>query len=137
MIPAAWFPILLTTHIILAVSLFVPSFALPFTMRTRGVDGDPVVGGKQGRVVHVLVWLEAHGTLIIGAGVAGMTAAETAAGAKGTKIVLVSKEPGLPYFRLNLTRYLAGEVTTADLRIKSKQWFEENAKAIQCSLIYC
>jgi uncharacterized membrane protein len=70
MIPASWFPILLTAHIILAVSLFVPSFALPFTMRTRGVDGDPVVGGSRGRVVRVLIWLEAHGTLIIGAGVA-------------------------------------------------------------------
>ena len=69
-IPGEWFPILLTTHIILAVSLFVPSFALPFTMRTRGIDGDPVVGGSRGRSVRVLIWLEAHGTLIIGAGVA-------------------------------------------------------------------
>ena len=39
-------------------------------MRTRGVDGDPVVGGNQGRVVRGLMWLEAHGTLIIGVGVA-------------------------------------------------------------------
>ena len=70
MIPATWFPVLLTAHIILAVSLFVPSFALPFTMRTRGIDGDPVVGGNRGRAVRVRVWLEAHGTLIIGAGVA-------------------------------------------------------------------
>ena len=70
MIPATWFPYLLTLHIVLAISLFVPAFALPFTMRTRGVDGDPVVGGKQGRVVRGLIWLEAHGTVIIGAGVA-------------------------------------------------------------------
>ena len=69
-IPADLFPILLTAHIILAVSLFVPAFALPFTMRTRGVDGDPVVGGNQGRAVRGLMWLEAHGTLIIGVGVA-------------------------------------------------------------------
>jgi uncharacterized membrane protein len=69
-IPATWFPYLLTAHIILAVSLFVPSFALPFTMRTRGMDGEPVVGGKRGRVVRLLIWLEAHGTVIIGAGVA-------------------------------------------------------------------
>jgi uncharacterized membrane protein len=69
-IPAELFPLLLTAHVILAVSLFVPAFALPFTMRTRGVDGDPVVGGKQGRVVRGLIWLEAHGTVIIGAGVA-------------------------------------------------------------------
>ena len=70
MIPAELFPLLLTAHIILAISLFVPAFALPFTMRTRGVDGEPVVGGKQGRLVRVLMWLEAHGTIIIGVGVA-------------------------------------------------------------------
>ena len=70
MIPAAWFPYLLSIHIILAISLFVPSFALPFTMRTRGMDGEPVVGGKRGRVVRTLIWLEAHGTVIIGVGVA-------------------------------------------------------------------
>jgi uncharacterized membrane protein len=68
--PADLFPILLTAHIILAVSLFVPAFALPFTMRTRGTDGDPVVGGNKGRVVRGLIWLEAHGTVIIGVGVA-------------------------------------------------------------------
>lgn len=70
MIPAEWFPYLLTTHIILAISLFVPSFALPFTMRTQGMDGEPVVGGNKGRVVRTLMWFEAHGTVIIGVGVA-------------------------------------------------------------------
>lgn len=70
MIPATWFPYLLTIHIILAISLFVPAFALPFTMRTRGMDGEPVVGGNRGRVVRGLIWLEAHGTVIIGVGVA-------------------------------------------------------------------
>ena len=70
MVPAELFPVLLTTHIILASSLFVPAFLLPFTMRTRGIDGDPIVGGQQGRLVRTLMWLEAHGTLIIGAGVA-------------------------------------------------------------------
>ena len=39
-------------------------------MRTRGIDGDPVVGGSRARFVRGLIWLEAHGTLIIGAGVA-------------------------------------------------------------------
>ncbi len=70
MIPAELFPVLLTAHIVLAISLFVPAFLLPFTMRTRGVDGEPMVGGQSGRFVRLLVWLEAHGTVIIGAGVA-------------------------------------------------------------------
>jgi uncharacterized membrane protein len=69
-IPPELFPLILGAHVILAISLFVPAFALPFTMRTRGVDGEPVVGGRQGRVVRGLMWLEAHGTLIIGVGVA-------------------------------------------------------------------
>lgn len=70
MIPADLFPVLLSAHIVLAISLFVPAFLLPFTMRTRGVDGEPIVGGDSGRFVRALVWLEAHGTVIIGAGVA-------------------------------------------------------------------
>lgn len=70
MIPSELFPYLLLAHILLAISLFVPSFMLPFTMRTRGTDGEPVVGGQSGRFVRALVWLEAHGTVIIGAGVA-------------------------------------------------------------------
>jgi uncharacterized membrane protein len=69
-IPASLFPVLLTTHIVLAVSLFLPAFLLPFTMRTRGTDGEPVVGERSGRFVRLLVWLEAHGTVIIGTGVA-------------------------------------------------------------------
>ena len=69
-IPAELFPVLLSTHVILAISLFVPAFLLPFTMRTKGVDGEPVVGAHSGRFVRALVWLEAHGTVIIGAGVA-------------------------------------------------------------------
>lgn len=63
--------------------------------------------------------------VIIGAGVAGMTAAETAATAPGNRIVLISKEPGLPYFRLNLTRYLAGDVTAESLLMKAKSWFDD------------
>ena len=69
-LPTNLFPLLLTTHVILAVSLFLPAFLLPFTMRTRGTDGEPVVNAKSGRFVRLLVWLEAHGTVIIGAGVA-------------------------------------------------------------------
>jgi uncharacterized membrane protein len=68
-IPPTLFPLLLTTHIILAISLFLPAFLLPFTMRTRGKDGEPIVSGS-GPFVRALVWLEAHGTVIIGIGVA-------------------------------------------------------------------
>ena len=67
---AQFFPLLLTTHIVLAISLFVPAFLLPFTMRTHGRDGEPVVDASPGRLKRVLIWLERNGTTIIGTGVA-------------------------------------------------------------------
>lgn len=69
MIPPSLFPVLLVTHVTLAISLFLPSFLLPFTMRTRGRDGAPA-RRPPGRFVRILLWLEAHGTVVIGAGVA-------------------------------------------------------------------
>lgn len=64
--------------------------------------------------------------LILGAGVAGMTAAEEARkAAPGVAIQLISREPGLPYYRLNLTRYLAGEVTEAELRMQPDDWYRQ------------
>lgn len=69
-IPPSLFPLLLTTHVLLAISLFLPSFLLPFTMRTRGTDGEPVVTAASGRFVRLLIWLEANGTIVIGIGLA-------------------------------------------------------------------
>jgi hypothetical protein len=61
----AWFPILLATHITLAVLVFVPSILLPFALRTRrAADESP------NRVVRFLLWMQAHGTVIVGAGLA-------------------------------------------------------------------
>jgi hypothetical protein len=58
------FPILLTLHVSLAIALFVPSLVLPFTLRSRGAAPNP------GRFVRLLLWLQAHGTVVIGAGLA-------------------------------------------------------------------
>ena len=64
--------------------------------------------------------------LVLGAGIAGLTAAEHARRSSPTaKIIVVSKE-GLPYYRLNLTRFLAGEVDQDSLVIRPLQWFVEN-----------
>ncbi len=68
MIPSAWFPYILIAHITFAISLFLPSFLLPFTMRTRTRDGEPVQA-TPGRFVSLLLWLERNGTTIIGLGV--------------------------------------------------------------------
>jgi hypothetical protein len=68
-IPSSLFPVVLALHVTLAISLFLPSFLLPFTLRTqkRAVPG---AGGRPGPVVRGLLWLERNGTVIVGAGVA-------------------------------------------------------------------
>ena len=60
----ALFPLILATHITLAVSLLVPSLLLPFTLRGRRRSE------TNGRVVRVLLWLQSNGTVVIGAGLA-------------------------------------------------------------------
>ena len=58
------FPIVLITHIVLAVSLFLPSMLLPFALRLRGGKWQP----GPSRVSRGLFWLQRNGTLIIGIG---------------------------------------------------------------------
>ena len=62
--PMSLFPVLLVTHISLAIALFVPSLVLPFTLRARDATREP------GRVVRGLVWFETHGSVVIGIGLA-------------------------------------------------------------------
>ena len=69
---------------------------------------------------------KAFRAVIVGAGIAGITAAESLRAASPTaEITVVSKEPELPYYRLNLTRYLAGEIGEEDLPIHTASWYEE------------
>ena len=64
--------------------------------------------------------------VILGAGIAGLTAAEQAnTRSPDVQITLVSREPVLPYYRLNLTRFLAGEVDEQELFIQHQEWFRE------------
>ena len=64
--------------------------------------------------------------IIVGAGIAGIAAVESLREvAPEAEITLISKEPALPYYRLNLTRYLAGEINEQDLPIHSEDWYRE------------
>ena len=63
------FPIILATHITLAIALFVPSLLLPFTLRNLSVAGG-YDAPEPGRLVRALLWIQAHGTLAIGIGLA-------------------------------------------------------------------
>jgi hypothetical protein len=63
--PAPVLPILLAMHIALAIGLFLPSILLPFALRTRRAAVDSESG-----VVRTLLWGQAHGTMVFGAGLA-------------------------------------------------------------------
>lgn len=63
--PAALLPVLLVTHIVLAVALFLPSLLLPFTLRARRATVD-----SGSPVVRVLLGMQSGGTLAVGVGLA-------------------------------------------------------------------
>jgi len=67
--PSSLFPFILATHISLAIALFVPSLLLPFTLRNRlvnrGYDAPP-----SGRLVRLMLAMQARGTIVIGIGLA-------------------------------------------------------------------
>ena len=63
---------------------------------------------------------------VVGGGIAGLAAVEAArAASPDAELTLVSREPGLPYYRLNLTRYLAGEIERAALPVYPEEWYAE------------
>ncbi len=64
--------------------------------------------------------------VVIGAGIAGIAAVESLRdAASSAKITLISRETELPYYRLNLTRYLAGEIKRENLPIHPARWYAE------------
>ncbi len=65
--------------------------------------------------------------VVIGAGIAGLSAVEAYRKyAPEGQITLLAKEEELPYYRLNLTRYLAGEISEETLPVYSRDWFSEH-----------
>jgi hypothetical protein len=60
-----YFPFLLVAHIILAVSLVLPSILLPFALRSRRATVESGSG-----VVRALLYAQTHGTVAIGIGLA-------------------------------------------------------------------
>lgn len=65
--------------------------------------------------------------VIVGAGIAGISAAEAVRQVSSRpRITILSKENHMPYYRLNLTRLLAGELAENQLPIHPGNWFEDN-----------
>ena len=97
-------------------------------------DACPVCGAASDRFEAVAAQTESpaavSGTrkvVVLGAGIAGVSVVEVVRRASSdAEITLVSKEQRLPYYRLNLTRYLAGDVTGEQLPIHPAGWYEEN-----------
>ncbi len=64
--------------------------------------------------------------VVVGSGIAALSAIEAIREDDDEiTITLISAEEALPYYRLNLTRYLAEEVTLQELTIHSRTWYDE------------
>lgn len=61
------FPFVLVAHIVLAISLFLPTILLPFALRLKGGKFE----AGPGRFSRVLFWLQRNGSWLIGAGLVG------------------------------------------------------------------
>jgi nitrite reductase (NADH) large subunit len=82
------------------------------------INDGPAPVAAQGKSVRVV---------IVGGGIAGVSAAESARqSSANAEITLVAGETELPYYRLNLTRYLAGEIGDEALPIHPEAWYGEN-----------
>jgi nitrite reductase (NADH) large subunit len=83
--------------------------------RFEAYDVEPVAQRAGGAGLRVV---------IAGAGITGVSAAEALRkSAPQAEILLLSREPDLPYYRLNLTRYLAGEVAADQLTLHPEEWY--------------
>jgi hypothetical protein len=63
--PAILLPLLLIAHVVLAITLFLPSLLLPFTLRTRRAATE-----SESRIVRALLGMQSGGTIIVGTGLA-------------------------------------------------------------------
>jgi hypothetical protein len=61
--PGVLLPLLLIAHVVLAISLFLPSLLLPFTLRARRVTADSDSGP-----IRLLLAMQSSGALVIGGG---------------------------------------------------------------------
>ena len=98
--------------------------APPESCPVCGADADQFEMVNDAAVPTSSAQAKAARIVIVGGGIAGVSAAESARQhAPDAEITLVSREPELPYYRLNLTRYLAGEIDDAALPVHSEAWY--------------
>jgi nitrite reductase (NADH) large subunit len=94
----------------------------------------PVCGAEQDRFEALDASGESQGRgdfsghlVIVGGGIAGVSAAESFRQITDTgSATLISSEADIPYYRLNLTRLLAGEIEPDALPIHPASWYDQN-----------
>src|SRR6188474_2520317 len=109
----AYFPFLLITHIFLAISLFLPSILLPFSLRARrAADESP------NRVVRFLLLMQANGTVVIGLGLAvtGILLVLTLGSSLLSALTIYAANLAIAFFvqRPNLRRLIGVRATPDD-----------------------
>ena len=73
--------------------------------------------------------------VVVGGGIAGTAAAQAVReSAPDSSVSLLCQEPLIPYYRLNLTRYLAGEIHRGVLPIHPAAWYVEHAIDLQTDI---
>lgn len=71
--------------------------------------------------------------VIIGSGIAGLTAAETIRkNSSSAEITIISQDQYIPYYRINLIRYAVGELDKDKLHIHNSEWY--SSKGINLTL---
>lgn len=88
-----WFPLLLVTHIALAISLLAPSLLLPFLLRRADAAG----ATEYGPITRGLLIMQGTGSVVIAVGV-GLTGI-------GLLVVLGTQLLGQPWLLVALTLY--------------------------------
>ena len=67
-----------------------------------------------------------HKVVILGSGIAALSAAETLRElSNNLEVTIITNESMLPYYRLNLTKFLAEEVSEGDLWIHDQYWYDD------------
>jgi len=83
--------------------------------------------GARGVARRTLPRIRGDHLVIVGGGVAGVTAAEAARRTNpNLAVTIVGEEPELPYRRLRLTPYMAGQETRESLLLRPRQWYRDN-----------
>jgi len=74
--------------------------------------------------------------VVIGGGIAGVAAAQAAVeAAPGAAVTLLSEESVLPYYRLNLTRLIAGDIVRDALPLYPAEWYREHRIALRTGTV--